>query len=63
MLKHTDYDSSFVLTENVDIPEIIHSISVSHDGGRLYIHINNSEVYCAMSGTRDCCIELTREQQ
>jgi len=60
MIEHTDYDTGKVINVDYKLPDNIQNISFSYDGGRLYISINNKEIYKNFSATRDCCVEITR---
>ena len=61
MIAHTDWDAAGAKkTTAYVLPERIETITVSHDGGRLFVSINGVEVFKAYDGTRDCCIEINR---
>ena len=64
IVKHTDFDTSEVITSNppMKMPEKVTSIFVSHDGGRLAILINGKVAYETSIGTRDCAITITSEE-
>lgn len=64
MIVHTDWDDAGARkTTAYVLPKKIDAIAVSHDGGRLFISINEMEVFKAYEGTRDCCVELNRAAQ
>lgn len=62
MIIHKDYDCSLNIVEkDYKLPTEITRISISHDGGRISIQINNEDVYYSSFGTRDCNIEINRD--
>lgn len=64
MITHIDYDAHNTNTTNTCLPEVIDKIEVTHDGGRLYIYINDKEIYTGTSyGVRDYVITLDRVKQ
>lgn len=60
MITHEDWDEGTRRTQEGVLPERIDSISVSHDGGRLSITVNDVQVYYSCDGTRDCTVSIDR---
>lgn len=59
MIIATDYDSGITETLEFKIPDKVESFTVSVDGGRIYISVDDLEVYsnCYL---RDGCVEITK---
>lgn len=60
MITHKDWDEGTKQTEPGVLPDSIDSITVSHDGGRLTITVNDVQIFYSCEGTRDCTIHIDR---